>query len=342
MAALALGTISCGRGPALSASAPQTDARSDEVVAELDGAKITRAEIAERATGALTALRQQEYEIQRNALEEILSERLLEREATSRGITVQQLIKAEIDDKVPHPSATEVELTYLQNAARLVGRKKEDVIPLIEKQLHAQRLGERHREFEGSLRKKASLQVFLQEPRVTVAIPASAPARGPAEAPVTVVEFLDYQCPACRQAAPLLETTLGQYGSKVRFVHRDFPLDFHAAAVPASRAAHCAGEQGRFWEYHRLLFSGTGDLGPEDLKKRAAGLGIEPASFAKCLDSDRYRAEITASITEGRRVGVDATPTFFVNGLKVVGSRPEKLQEQIDSEIARASQKRAF
>ena len=308
---------------------------ADKVVAEGDGIRVTQAEVDRRAASRLARVRQEEYEARREALEEILAERTLEKEAAARGTTREELLKAEVEAKVPAPGAAEIEAVYQQNRARLGGRTKEDVTPDIERALRQQALAARTSAFGKDLQKKAGIRILLDPPRIEVPIPADAPSLGPSSAPVTIVEFSDYQCPYCRRAQPAIDQLLSHYGDKVRFVHRDFPLDNHPRAVPSARAARCAGEQDRFWEYHRDLLTAPGDLGDPDLKARAARVGLDAERFSTCLSSDRHENVVRQGLQDGFQASVSATPTFFINGRMVMGARPfEQLQEVVDAELA--------
>ena len=158
---------------------------------------------------------------------------------------------------------------------------------------------------------------------------------GPAEAPVTIVEYTDYQCPFCVRAQTTVDEILERYAGKVRLVYRDLPLDFHPRAFEASRAARCAGDQQRFWEYHRGLLIEPGDFGDADLERRAADLGLDTATFGECLASERHSADIRASLEEASRLGVRSTPTFFINGRRIAGAQPlEKFVAIIEEELA--------
>src|SRR5262249_8385215 len=159
-----------------------------------------------------------------------------------------------------------------------------------------------------------------EPPRTPLKIPADAQALGPASAPVLIVEYSDYQCPFCKRAHPTVEQLKQEYGDKIRFVYRDYPLSIHQRAFPASIAAHRAADQGKFWEYHRALMTGTGDLSPEDLKKRATDLGLDATVFGTCFESKRYEPMVQASFDEGMAVGVTGTPAFFINGRMLVGA----------------------
>jgi protein-disulfide isomerase len=195
----------------------------------------------------------------------------------------------------------------------------------------------RRREFADALAARADVELRLSPPRAELQIPADAPSLGSADAEVTIVAFSDYQCPYCHRAQTTVEQVLDRYEGKVRLVHMDFPLNIHPGAIPAARAARCAGEQERFWEYHRDLLSQLTDFSESDLKRRAAKLQLEEEPFATCLASDRYESVIDAGFREGQKLGVSATPTFFINGRRVMGALPlEQFAEIIDEELAQS------
>jgi protein-disulfide isomerase len=147
-------------------------------------------------------------------------------------------------------------------------------------------------------------------------------AKGPAAAPVTIVEFSDYQCPYCRRAEQVLGHVLVEFAGKVRLVYKDFPLSFHSRALPAALAARCAAEGGRFWEYHDLLFAGPAAPARGDLVTYAVRLDLPRDVFVACLDSGRSADAVKADVDEGRAAGVTGTPTFFINGRRLVGAQP--------------------
>jgi protein-disulfide isomerase len=303
-------------------------------VAEVDGLPITRGELDQRVKNRLARLRQEEYEIRHQALEELIGDQLLEKEAKSRGISTTELLKDEVDRQVKGPAPSEVEALYAQNRARFSGRTKEQAVAEIEKALRDRELGQRREAFQAQLRAKGKVRVHLEAPRQEMPVSASAPSLGPPEAPVTIVEFTDYQCPYCHRAQSTIDKVMSLYAGKVQLVHRDFPLDGHSQAFPAARAARCAGEQGRFWDYHHNLMTLPGDLSETDLAARAASLKLNPQAFSTCLASDRYDSSIRESFEAGAKAGVTGTPAYFVNGRMLYGARPfEQFQELIDAEL---------
>jgi len=158
-----------------------------------------------------------------------------------------------------------------------------------------------------------------------------APELGPEDAPVTVVEYSDYRCPACRKAHEVVKRVRERNEGRVRWVYRDFPLERHEGAREMAEAAHCAGEQGLFWEYQDAMFHAEEAPDREGLAAQAGRLGADENAFRACLESGRHRERVDRSIREGRQAGVSATPTFFVNG-RMAGGAPseEHLQEMID------------
>jgi protein-disulfide isomerase len=326
----------CRTSPAADAPKPSPSAAPSGVVAEVDGKPVTAAELEEKAGSRLTRIRQEEYEIRRQVLDEILYERLLEKEAKKRGISTADLVKDEVDNQVPEPDAKTVEKIYEQNQARFAGKPREAVLGDIRSALKNQGRQMRQAAFSRSLREKAGIKVALEPPRATVPVPASAPTLGPNGAPVTIVQFVDYQCPYCHRAQSTIDEILSKYPGKVQLVHRDFPLDGHPQAMPAARASRCAGEQGKFWDYHRSLMTAKGPMDDADLKSRAAALKLDPVAFSTCLASDRFDATIRSAFDDGTRVGVNSTPTYFVNGRMMTGALPfDEFREVVDSELDR-------
>ena len=317
------------------ASAAAASVSGVGVVAEVNGAPILASELEPKLASRLARLRQEEYEIRRQALEELIAERLLAAEAAKRKITPEELLRQEVDAKPAALPAAQVEAIYEQNKDRFAGQPRADALARIREVVGQRAKAERRAAFEKELRDAARVAVRLEVPRATVPIPAGAPSTGPADAKVTIVEFTDYQCPYCHRAQAVIDEVLARYSGKVRFVHLDFPLDGHPGAMPAARAARCAGEQGKFWEYHRGLMTAPGTLDEADLKARAGALRLDEGAFATCLSSSRHDDAIQASFRQGEEQGVTGTPAYFVNGRMLSGARPvEAFTELIDSELA--------
>ena len=163
------------------------------------------------------------------------------------------------------------------------------------------------------------------------------PSIGPEDAPITLIEFSDFECPYCRRWHEQVYTRLRQeYPDQVRIVFRDFPLSsLHPNAIPAAEAADCAYEQGAFWEFQDKLFSGEYELGSEAYTQYAEDLGLDTQNFQECVDTGRYNDEVMADFEYASNLGVRSTPTFFLNGIPLVGAQPyEMFKQVIDQELA--------
>ena len=338
LAALGAGaSIACSEGRSATAATQENtpgQAADDPVLAEVRGEAIRQSEIDERLSSELQSIEQQLYDLRRRALKEEIAKRLYDWEAERRGISVKALLEQEIDDKLQSASDAEIDRVYEANQSRLSDRTKKQVIPDIQIYLRRQQRAARVMEFRRELAEIAEVRVILDPPRTIIDVPDGTPSMGPDDAPITMVAFSDYQCPYCHRAQATVEELLEKYEGKIRFVHRDYPLDFHKGALPAARAARCAGEQGRFWDFHRNLLARLTDFSAEDLTGRAGEMSLDMQEFEVCFNSDRYTEEIEASFAAGRKIGVTATPTFFINGRRLEGAKPlEEFQELIEEEL---------
>ncbi|MFO0763231.1 MAG: thioredoxin domain-containing protein [Byssovorax sp.] len=323
------------RTPPAAQATPAAAKGGDTVVAEVDGAPILAAELDRKAEARLTRLRQEEYEIRKQALDELVAEKLLAKEAAARKVSPEELVEKEVDAKAAGLSAAQVETIYEQNKDRFAGQSRAEAVERIRTVLLQRARESRRAQLDQELRQTARVAVLLAPPRAAVEIPPGSPATGAEDAPVTIVEFTDYQCPYCHRAQSTVEEVLKRYAGKVRLVHLDFPLEGHSRAFPAARAARCAGEQGRFWEYHRSLMTENGSLDDVDLTARAKKAGLDAAKFGSCIGSQHNDEAIRAAFAQGESLGVTGTPAYFINGRLLSGARPvESFAEVIDSELA--------
>jgi len=166
--------------------------------------------------------------------------------------------------------------------------------------------------------------------------------RGSPQAPVIIVEFSDFQCPFCRKVQTTLKTLLARYQGRVSLAYRDFPLrGMHGQAELAAESSRCAGEQGRFWEYHDLLFANPDKLNRDGLMDLARSLKLDEKQFDSCLSSGKYRKQVEQDLQDGIRAGVQGTPGIFINGVPFSGAQPEAVFERIiQAELARPKDKR--
>lgn len=319
----------------------QDPAPSDasQTVAVVEGNVITEADLLPRIQAQVQQLRQQEYEAKSRALESLIDQKLLEAEADRRGVSMAELMRQEVETKAAEPTDAEVEAFYLGQKERLGNRPLADVKDQVIQVLRQMRQQQARQNFQLSLREKANISVLLSPPRTEVSLDPSR-VRGNPEAPVTIVEFSDFQCPFCQRAYPVMKEILSKYDGKVKLSYRDFPLrQAHPQAQMAAEASRCAGEQGKFWEYHDLLFDHFDQLGKETLVKHAASLHLDSQQFQACLESGRYRAAIEQDFQDGSRAGVNGTPAFFINGISVSGAQPASVFEKtIDAELSASNE----
>jgi protein-disulfide isomerase len=167
-------------------------------------------------------------------------------------------------------------------------------------------------------------------------VSADHPQLGGDNAPVTIVEYSDFQCPYCRQEEGPLRQVLKKYGDKVRLVYMDFPLPSHHHAMEAAMAARCADEQGKFWPYHDALFENPSGLSTPALKTTAAQLGLDPPRFDACLDEHKYENVVLSDRTQGQRIGANGTPYLVVGRRSMYGAQPAwALESAIDEQLSR-------
>ncbi|HWP64587.1 MAG TPA: thioredoxin domain-containing protein [Candidatus Limnocylindria bacterium] len=308
-------------------------AGGSEVVATVDGTPITRAALEAEVKPQLIEIDNQRYEVLAEGLEGMIAEALVEKEAKTRGVSADQLIQQEVTAKLSAPSDADIQKVYDANKAQLGGATLEQVKDRIVQYLQGQQEAELQQQFITGLRDKYKTTVALKPPKVEVA-DGGAPSRGPANAPVTIIEFSDYECPFCKRAEPTVEQVVAAYPDKVRLVYRHYPLPFHKNARPAAEAAMCANAQGKFWEYHEKLWEAPA-LDEATLKKVAGEIGLDQAKFDACLANKEGAAQVDKDMADASAVGVRGTPAFFINGRMLSGAQPfDKFKVIIEEELA--------
>jgi protein-disulfide isomerase len=327
---------------ATAASGAQCEPPAETVVGTFkqDGAeqKITYGELSGRIGAPLADLEKKKQELLKRGLEGYIIEKLVQAEAKKRGLPNEDaLLKAEVEEKVAQPSDADIQKLYDQ--AKAGGQLPPEVTidqvkPEIVKHLTDQGKREKAQALFNDLKSKAEVQILLPQKRIQVE--AIGPAKGPEGAPVTIVEFSDFQCPFCSRAKTTVDDVVKQYGDKVRLVFRHFPLSFHQEAPKAAEASACAADQNKFWEYHDKLFANQAALKVDDLKKAAADLGLDTARFNECLDSGKKAELVKKDTTDGEKAGVTGTPAFFINGIVLSGAVPaEEFKAIIDAELSK-------
>lgn len=307
-------------------------ARAD-VVAEVAGTQITREQLEAHVKAQLIEIDSQRYEALREGLDEMISEQLLEKEAAARGTTPEKVIEAEVQSKLTEPGDAEIQQVYDANKQQLGDTPLEQVKPRIVQYLKGQQEATLQQTFLAGLRTKYDTKITLRPPVVEVG-DGGRTAKGPADAPITIIEFSDYECPFCKRAEESVKQVMEAYPGKIRLVYRDYPLPFHSNAKPASIAAVCAEKQGKFWEYHEKLFAASA-LNDETYKAVAGEVGLDMEKFEACQKDPATAAAVDKDTADGAAVGVRGTPAFFINGRMLSGAQPfEKFKEIIDEELA--------
>jgi protein-disulfide isomerase len=314
----------------------------DAVVAEVSGRKITLKEVDDRwqaLDGAERArITQLMYQNRRNVLDQIVGDLLIEDAAKTAKMQVPQYVQQETTKRITPVTDADIQQFFEENKERAQGRTLEQLRDPIREFLNGQRQQQARAQLVDDLKKgNGGVRVLLDPPRMTVEVTASDPVKGPANAPITIVEYSDFQCPFCARVNPTLDEVRKVYGDKVKIVFKDFPLPNHAQAPKAAEAAHCAGEQGKYWELHDRMFANQQALQVPNLKEHAAALKLDVNAFNQCLDSGKHANRVAENLKSGEALGVGSTPTLYVNGRPVIGAQPfEYFKAVIDEELARS------
>jgi protein-disulfide isomerase len=306
-------------------------ARADDssaVVAEVNGHQLTRAELDKRESGDLLQAKYKYYMAEKQAVDKMVREELLDEAAKKEGVSVEELLKRHIGE-VKTPSDDQVEVFYegMQSDKPLAEIHNDIRQHIID--LRRQKAASAYLE---TLRTKGDVKIELEPPTTAVSSTAGAPTLGPTDAPVKIVEYADYQCPYCKQMHPLIKRLREEF-PKTQLIYEDFPLPMHANAQKAAEAAHCAGDQGKFWEFHDEIFDYSGSLDVSNLRGMAKTLKLDQASFDQCLDSGKHAPDVAKGHIQGAALGITGTPTFFINGHMVTGAaKYETLRDLVAQE----------
>jgi protein-disulfide isomerase len=311
-------------------------AKSTETLATVGGQPVTEDDLLPSIASKLISLRNLEYQMKKQALDNLIDQRLLEAEAKKKGISADKLLEQEVDTKVGEPTDAELNAYYLARKAEL-NRPFNDVKAQIEPSLRQAKVQQARQAFYAHLREQAKVVVLLSPPRVEVGFDP-ARVRGNPKAKVMIVEFSDFQCPYCGGVQATLQSVLAKHPDTVALAYRDMPMSkIHPFARKAAEAARCAGEQGKFWEYHDLLFADQSKLDQDGLMDKARTLKLDEQQFESCLSGEKFKAQIQQDSQDGMRAGVSGTPGFFINGIFMSGSQPQSAFENLVQEQLSAS-----
>jgi protein-disulfide isomerase len=265
---------------------------------------------------------------------ELIDNRVLDLEAAAKNTSHEALMAA----VKPKPVTEAGERAFYAAERADLGQSFEQLAPKIKEFMEGQALQEAQFDYLEALREKYNADIEWEPMRESVE--AIGPQLGPKIAPVTIIEFSDFQCPFCRRLAPTLRELVRRYPTQVRLVFRNMPLTaIHHAADRAAKAGACAAAQGRFWELHDLMFAEQSSLSPDALKEKARRLKLDSKVFDQCLDSDSTPKSVQIDQAAAERLGLSSTPSSFINGRFIAGSLPlYRWQEVINDELKRKGQ----
>jgi protein-disulfide isomerase len=326
--------IALGLGIALGAfSIPAVGQNDSAVVAEIAGRKVTANELQEKQAGKLLQAQYKYYLAERDALDQFIDDQLLEMQAKKESVSLDELFKRHISIHVQEP--TEDQLRFYYEGVQTdepYEKARSNIIDTV----HQLRMKKARDAYIAELRTEYGVVIELSQPVAHVDA-GNAPRLGPENAPVQIIEFADYECPYCQEVNEDLRRVREQFPNQVSLVYKDFPLPMHPLAPKAAQAARCAGAQGKFWEYHDSLFQ-TKKLQMSQLKEEARALKLDSARFDQCLDSGEQIAPVKKDSQEGLRLGLQGTPSFFINGHFMSGAIGYmKLRETVMQELAAAN-----
>ena len=298
--ALALGLS----GPALAGDAPLFRFADRDYAAPDLSPKLRR---------LLHELELEHYRERARLVDEMLYEVHLDREAQARGVD-RRALAAELL-QVPAPSEAEVKDFYQAHRHR-IGQPYEAVRDQVVRHLRAERLREEKTRLLARIKAEGGFELLARapEPPPYEIDVRGYPSRGPEDAPITVIEFADYQCPHCRRAAGVMQRLLAAYPEDLRHVYLDFPVNRSGISRSVAIGAVCADAQGRYWEYHDRAFAGQRSLGHHSPLALAESLSLDLSAFERCLGEDAARGRVAYSERQARALGLTATPSIFVNG----------------------------
>lgn len=325
-----------------SVTPPETDAARARVFATINGKQITSGDVEDALKPLRFSVQEQVYELRKQQLDMKINDYLLEQEAKRTNVTPEALFDAEVGSRMKPVTDEEARNFYQENRGRVEGTFDQVRAQIIE-YLQNRAKGKALNAFAERLRKGAAIQVFLEPPEPPVfdiAIDES-PWKGGANAPVTIVEFTDYECPSCATTHPVLEELVKEFGDRVKLVSRNYPLEQHKHAFKAAEAAEAAREQGKYWEYVAILFKNQKALEVDNLKEYAGQLGLDRKKFDAGLDSGKFAEKVKRDLADGDKIGVDSTPSVFINGKRARDKNREALKAALEAALKETPRKKA-
>ena len=312
----------------------------EPVVASVNNIEITQKQVDDSVSTRIYPLQQQLYAIRKAALENLVVSKILESEAAARGVSIEELRRQLTLGEI-NVTRAQVEEAYTQNASFFASMSPDEARERLRLDLENQARMKHYRDALDALRKKWAVKINFSPPAfVTELDDGVSPAKGSSKPVVTIVEFSDFECPYCNVVQRTLKQVLENYGSEVRLVFKHLPLEGHRNSLPAARAAYCAGEQDRFWQFHDVLF-GAKELSPAVFTQIANDLGLGVPKFQACLNSEQSRAAIVKDLETARLFHIESTPSFIVNGKLIQGALSfADFQKIIEQELSQRATKK--
>jgi len=309
----------------------------ETVVASVNNIQITQQQIDDSVSARIYPLQQQLYAIRKAALENLVISKLLETEAVARGVSIEELRRQLTAGEI-RVTRAQVEEAYTQNASFFAAMSPDEARERLRLDLENQQRMKYYRAGLDALRKKWTVSLNFTPPAfVTELDDGVSPAKGANKAAVTIVEFSDFECPYCKAVQLSLKQVLENYPREVRLVFKHLPLEGHRNSLPAARAAYCAAEQDRFWQFHDALFAAK-ELSSSVFIQFASELGLGLPKFQDCLNSERSRAVVVKDLETARLFSVESTPSFIVNGKLIQGALSfGDLQKIVEQELKQSS-----
>jgi protein-disulfide isomerase len=333
----------CALLPSCALAQEANPSQAQQPLAMIDGQPVTEDQLPASEQAQLTRMMGQVYAVKMRALHAVLDQKLIAAEARKKGVTEEQLFNTEVVAKVADPTEEQIR-AYYESRPEMKQQPYDTVKDKIRDGMKSVEISRARTIYVQELMQQAindgELTLLIAPPSIEVTADPSR-LRGDPKAPVTIVEFSDFSCPFCRKAEAIVTEVLAKYPGQVKLGYRDFPLEtLHPQAELAAEASRCAADQGKFWEYHDLLFARPDKQTSDVLLDDARTLKLDDQKFAACLGSGSSKAKVDQDIQMGGRAGVVATPGFFINGTFVNGAQPAAAFEKIiNQKLAAANQK---
>ena len=312
-------------------AAAATSADRARVLAVVNDKQITMGDIENSLRPLIFNVQEQVYALRKQDVELKINDTLLAQEAQKKGVTTRALLDTEVSAKVPRVTDAEAQAFYNENKDRISGDFAQTKAQIVQ-YMQERKEQEATFAFAGQLRRASKIETNLtapESPAFSIATDDQ-PVKGTANALVTIVAFTDFECPSCARQHPVLDQIVSEFGDRVRLVVRDFPLSQHANARKAAEAAEAAREQGKYWEYATVLFRNQSALGVDKLKQYATEVGLDRTRFDASLESGKFAEKVQRDLVDGRKLGVNGTPTLYINGKRMSDNSYASLKSAIE------------